>query len=80
VDGVEQPGSIASPGSQGEYVYTGARPSSVKVLRMAGAVAAATLLGQDTTDEDWRRRERERDDLARRDRDSSSFPGYPSAY
>jgi formylglycine-generating enzyme required for sulfatase activity len=79
VDGVEQPGSIASPGSQGEYVYTGARPSSVKVLRMAGAVAAAALLGQDTTDEDWRRRERERDELARRD-DSSSFTGYPSAY
>jgi hypothetical protein len=80
VDGVEQPGSIASPGSQGEYVYTGARPSSVKVLGMAAAVAAAALLGQDTTDEDWRRRERERDDLARRDRDSSSFTGYPSAY
>jgi formylglycine-generating enzyme required for sulfatase activity len=80
VDGVEQPGSIASPGSQGEYVYTGARPSSVKVLRMADAVAAAALLGQDTTDEDWRRRERERDELARRDRDSSSFTGYPSAY
>ena len=80
VDGVEQPGSIASPGSQGEYVYTGARPSSVKVLRMADAVAAATLLGQDTTDEDRRRRERERDEAARRDRDSSSFTGYPSAY
>jgi formylglycine-generating enzyme required for sulfatase activity len=78
VNGVEQPGSIASPGSQGEYVYTGARPSSVKVLGMAAAVAAATLLGQDTMDEDRRRRERERDEAARRDRDS--FTGYPSAY
>jgi formylglycine-generating enzyme required for sulfatase activity len=76
VDGVEQPGTIASPGSQGEYVYTGARPSSVKVERMAAAAAAASLLGQDTTDEDWRRRQ----EAARTDRDSSSFTGYPSAY
>jgi len=82
VDGVEQPGTIASPGSQGEYVYTGARPSSVKVLRMAEAAAAAALIRSGGQDEDWRRREREREqaEIQRRDRDSSSFTGYPSAY
>ena len=82
VGGADQPGVIASPGSQGEYVYTGARPSAVKALRMADAVAAATLLGQDASDEDQRRRDREREEeeRRRRDRDSSSFTGYPSAY
>jgi formylglycine-generating enzyme required for sulfatase activity len=79
VDGVDQPGAIASPGSQGEYVYTGARPSSVKVTGMAAAVAATTFLGQ-SDDEDRRRREREEADRQRHDRDSSSFTGYPSAY
>jgi len=82
VGGAEQPGMIASPGSQGEYVYTGARPSAVKGLRMADAVAASTLLGQDASDEEQRRRDREREEeeRRRRDRDSSSFTGYPSAY
>ena len=82
VGGADQPGVIASPGSQGEYVYTGARPSAVKVQRMADAVAAATLLGQDASDEEQRRRDREREEeeRRRRDRDSSSFTGYPSAY
>src|SRR6185503_16345471 len=61
VDGVEQPGTIASPGSQGEYVYTGARPSSVKVMGMAAAAAAAALIRSGGQDEDWRRRERERE-------------------
>ena len=80
VNGVEQPGSIASPGSQGEYIYTGARPSSVKVLRMAEVAAAATFLGQDVDDAERRRREREDAERQRRDRDTSSFTGYPSAY
>lgn len=80
VDGVEQPGAIASPGSQGEYVYTGARPSNVKVLGMeAAAATAGTFLAQ-SDDEDRRRREREEADRQRHDRDSSSFTGYPSAY
>jgi hypothetical protein len=84
VGGADQPGVIASPGSQGEFIYTGARPSAVKGLRMADAVAAATLLGQDPSDEERRRRDREREreeeERRRRDRDSSSFGGYPSAY
>jgi hypothetical protein len=75
---------IASPGSQGEFIYTGTRPSAVKGLRMANAAAAATLLGQDPWDEEQRRRDREREreeeERRRRDRDSSSFRGYPSAY
>ena len=81
VDGVEQPGTIAAPGSQGEYVYTGARPSSVKVLGMASALAAGAspLVGQSETDAERRRREREAErERERRDRDS--FRGYPSAY
>ena len=81
VDGSAKEGTIASPGSQGEYVYTGARPSNVKMLGMAASAAttAGTFLGQ-SDDEDRRRREREEADRQRRDRDSSSFTGYPSAY
>jgi formylglycine-generating enzyme required for sulfatase activity len=80
VDGVEKLGNIASPGSQGEYIYTGNRPSSVKVTGMAEATAA-TFLGQDVDDAERRRREREREEeQQRRDRQSSSFTGYPSAY
>jgi hypothetical protein len=81
VGGSAKEGTIASPGSQGEYVYTGARPSNVKMLGMAASAATTTgtFLGQ-SDDEDRRRREREEADRQRRDRDSSSFTGYPSAY
>jgi hypothetical protein len=80
VGGADQEGTIASPGSQGEYVYTGGRPTAVKVLGMAAAAAAAGALGQRLTsrDDDW---QRQRDEEERRRRDSSSsFIGYPSAY
>jgi formylglycine-generating enzyme required for sulfatase activity len=81
VDGSPKEGTIASPGSQGEYVYTGARPSNVKMLGMAASAAttAGTLLGR-SDDEDRLRREREDAERQRRDRDTSSFTGYPSAY
>jgi len=79
VGGSNQEGTIASPGSQGEYVYTGGRPTGVKVLGMAAAAAAAGALGQRliSRDDD---RQRRRDEEERRRRDSSSFTGYPSAY
>jgi sulfatase-modifying factor enzyme 1 len=81
VGGADQEGTIASPGSQGEYVYTGGRPTAVKVLGMAAAAAAAGALGQRlvSRDDDGQRR---RDEEERRRRDSSSppFSGYPSAY
>ena len=79
VGGSDQEGTIASPGSQGEYVYTGGRPTGVKVLGMAAAAAAAGALGQRliSGDDD---RQRRRDEEERRRRDSSSFTGYPSAY
>jgi hypothetical protein len=79
VGGSDQEGTIASPGSQGEYVYTGGRPTGVKVLGMAAAAAGAGALGQRliSRDDDW---QRQRDEEERRRRDSSSFTGYPSAY
>ncbi|HEY8149783.1 MAG TPA: SUMF1/EgtB/PvdO family nonheme iron enzyme, partial [Vicinamibacteria bacterium] len=79
VGGANQEGTIASPGSQGEYVYTGGRPTGVNVLGMAAATGAAGALGQRliSRDDD---RQRRRDEEERRRRDSSSFTGYPSAY
>jgi formylglycine-generating enzyme required for sulfatase activity len=83
VDGVDRFGTIASPGSQGEYVYTGGKVARVRILDMA----AATALGQAmaTRDEEAPRRQwdldRQReDDERRRSRSDSSFTGYPSAY
>jgi formylglycine-generating enzyme required for sulfatase activity len=81
VGGADQEGTIASPGSQGEYVYTGGRPTGVKVLGMAAAAAAAGALGQRlaSRDDDWRR-QRDEEERRRRDSSSSPFTGYPSAY
>jgi len=81
VGGADQEGTIASPGSQGEYVYTGGRPTAVKVLGMAAAAAAAGALGQRlvSRDDDWQRR-RDEEERRRRDSSSSPFSGYPSAY
>ncbi len=81
VGGADQVGTIASPGSQGEYVYTGARPTAVKVLGMAAAAAAAGALGQRlaSRDDDWQR-QRDEEERRRRDSSSSPFTGYPSAY
>jgi formylglycine-generating enzyme required for sulfatase activity len=81
VGGANQEGTIASPGSQGEYVYTGGRPTAVKVLGMAAAAAAAGALGQRlvSRDDDWQRR-RDEEERRRRDSSSSPFSGYPSAY
>jgi len=76
VNGVEQEGSIASPGSQGEFVYTGGRVTRTAILGMA----ADPLAGRGTmTDDDWERRQREEADR-RSQRSSSGFTGYPSAY
>jgi formylglycine-generating enzyme required for sulfatase activity len=82
VGGAQREGTIASPGSQGEYVYTGGRPTAVKVLAMAAAAMAAGAIGQRlaSDDEDPWRREREQDERRRRDSSSSTFTGYPSAY
>ena len=81
VGGAATEGTIASPGSQGEYVYTGGRPTAVKVLGMAAAAMAAGAIGQRLASDHEDARRRERDEEERRRRDSSSpFTGYPSAY
>jgi formylglycine-generating enzyme required for sulfatase activity len=82
VGGADTEGTIASPGSQGEYVYTGGRPTTVKVLGMAAAAVAAGAIGQRLTsdDEDRWRQERDEEERRRRDSSSSTFTGYPSAY
>ena len=69
-------GTIASPGSQGEYIYTGGRPSAVKVLGMAAAASAAGAIGQRPLrdDEDARRRERDEEERRRRDYDPRRSP------
>jgi sulfatase modifying factor 1 len=82
VGGAATEGTIPSPGSQGEYVYTGGRPTAVKVLGMAAAAAAAGAIGQRLAshDEDRWRREREEEEHRRSDSSPSTFTGYPSAY
>ena len=82
VGGADTEGTIASPGSQGEYVYTGGRPTTVKVLGMAAAAMAAGAIAQRlaSDDEDRWRQERDEEERRRRDSSSSTFTGYPSAY
>ena len=80
VDGVDAPGTIPSPGSEGQFIYTGARPSNVRIGAM-GAAAAAGVMAGSALDDEYRRR-RELDDEERRQRAtrSSTDTGFPSAY
>ena len=74
VDGAYRTGALDSPGSQGEYVYTGGRVEDVKILAIA---AAAQSLGQPVAspldDDPWRRSSDDR-------RTPPSSSRYPPAY
>jgi formylglycine-generating enzyme len=81
VDGADTPGTIPSPGSEGQFIYTGSRPSSVRIDSMGAAAVAGAMAGATLDDAYRRRREREEQQRRRDEEDSDSgFTGYPSAY
>jgi formylglycine-generating enzyme required for sulfatase activity len=89
-DGATRVGTVDSPGSKGEFVYTGGKVEKVDILQVSAPLVSAMASRYDHDDdrrrrerEDEERRRRERDDDERRrreERDSSSFNNYPSAY
>src|SRR5439155_16437789 len=66
VDGADAPGTIPSPGSEGQFIYTGSRPSNVRMGAMGAAAAAGVLAGSALDDEYQRRRERDEEERRQR--------------
>ncbi|MEZ0389725.1 MAG: formylglycine-generating enzyme family protein [Verrucomicrobium sp.] len=63
------------PSAEGQFVYTGARPESVRVTQ-AGGVPLDNAFAYDSDNDDNRRNMNRDDDFRQRD----DTPGYPSAY
>jgi formylglycine-generating enzyme required for sulfatase activity len=80
VDSVDAPGTIPSPGSEGQFIYTGARPSNVRLGAMGAAAAAGVMAGSTLDDEYRRRRELDEEERRQRAARSSTDTGFPSAY